>query len=61
MRFDAPALEIYKKACTATNFGARIPSTMFAHRPVSWLNTITAIEAGMAARASISKTTTITG
>jgi len=34
---------------------------MFAHRPVSWLNTITAIAAGMAARASISKTTTITG
>ena len=34
---------------------------MFAHRPVSWLNTIDTIEVGMAARASMTKTTTITG
>ena len=61
MRFDASALEKYKKPCTAANFGARIAFTMFAHRPVSWLNTMTITLAGMAARASISKTTTITG
>lgn len=54
-------LKSIKNVCAAANFGARIASTMFAHRPVSWLNTITAIAAGMAARASISKTTTITG
>ena len=61
MHFDAPALKKYKNACSAANFGARIATTMFVHRPISWLNTTAPIEASVAARASISKTTTITG
>ena len=32
---------------------------MFVHRPISWLNTSATIEVGLAARANISKTTTI--
>ena len=38
---------------------AKIVVTMFAHRPVSWLNTITTIEVCMAVRANMTKTTTI--
>ena len=34
---------------------------MFVHRPISWLNTTAPIEVSVAARASIAKTTTITG